>query len=168
MQSPLAAKWRGFVGGGEYGIPTSSQLLGCRWRPPQTRSRLTWRRQRPLAAPTVSDDRQVVELEPAAQGEYCMPGEVDIDNDSAGPYTILRIQVTSFLIFMICSTQLKLRLEIMSRSCTGERLPWSPPCCCLGAQWLGCPGGKCQVRISRRLSASSSPSTRQHGGFAGC
>ena len=106
MQCPLAAKWRSFVGGGEYGIPASSQRLGCRWRPPQARPRFTWRRQRPLAAPTVSDGRQVVELEPAAQGEYCMPGEVDIDNDSAGPYTILRIQVTSFLIFMICSTQL--------------------------------------------------------------
>lgn len=37
-----------------------------------------------------------IDLEPQAEGEYCMPGEVLLDNESDDKFTILRVEVKDY------------------------------------------------------------------------
>ena len=37
-----------------------------------------------------------IDLEPQAEGEYCMPGEVILDNESHDQFTILRVEVKDY------------------------------------------------------------------------
>lgn len=40
--------------------------------------------------------RLSIDLEPQAEGEYCMPGEVSLDNESHEDFTILRVEVKDY------------------------------------------------------------------------
>lgn len=46
----------------------------------------------------VADGKQrlSIDLEPQAEGEYCMPGEVSLDNESHKDFTILRVEVKDY------------------------------------------------------------------------
>ena len=46
----------------------------------------------------VATDKQriSIDLEPQAEGEYCMPGEVLLDNESDEKFTILRVEVKDY------------------------------------------------------------------------
>ena len=46
----------------------------------------------------VTDGKQrlSIDLEPQAEGEYCMPGEVSLDNESHEDFTILRVEVKDY------------------------------------------------------------------------
>ena len=43
-----------------------------------------------------SKQRMSIDLEPLAEGEYCMPGEVFLDNESHAQYTILHVEVKDY------------------------------------------------------------------------
>jgi hypothetical protein len=46
----------------------------------------------------VADGKQrlSIDLEPQAEGEYCMPGEVSLDNESHKDFTVLRVEVKDY------------------------------------------------------------------------
>lgn len=49
-------------------------------------------------SPVVTTDKKTIsiDLEPQAEGEYCMPGEVLLDNESHEEFTILRVEVKDY------------------------------------------------------------------------
>lgn len=45
----------------------------------------------------ITDKKKIsIDLEPQAEGEYCMPGEVLLDNESHEEFTILRVEVKDY------------------------------------------------------------------------
>ena len=45
----------------------------------------------------ITDKQKIsIDLEPQAEGEYCMPGEVLLDNESHKQFTILRVEVKDY------------------------------------------------------------------------
>ena len=45
---------------------------------------------------SVDNQKLSIDLEPQAEGEYCMPGEVILDNESHEQFTILRVEVKDY------------------------------------------------------------------------
>ena len=45
---------------------------------------------------TTDKQKISIDLEPQAEGEYCMPGEVLLDNESHKQFTILRVEVKDY------------------------------------------------------------------------
>lgn len=68
------------------------------------RSRSSLHREHVLTCCSNGDSLQVamdkqkisIDLEPQAEGEYCMPGEVLLDNESDDKFTILRVEVKDY------------------------------------------------------------------------
>ena len=49
------------------------------------------------ALQAITDKQKIsIDLEPQAEGEYCMPGEVLLDNESHEQFTILRVEVKDY------------------------------------------------------------------------
>lgn len=49
------------------------------------------------ALEVITDKKKIsIDLEPQAEGEYCMPGEVLLDNESHQEFTILRVEVKDY------------------------------------------------------------------------
>ena len=60
-----------------------------------------------------------IDLEPQAEGEYCMPGEVLLDNESHEQFTILRVEVKDYpgLLRVIAWVLNGLQLTVQNARC---------------------------------------------------
>ena len=74
------------------------QQLGLPWfhRTQQSESTVFCRASSDGAQITDSKQRLSIDLEPQAEGDYCMPGEVFLDNESHEQFTILRVEVKDY------------------------------------------------------------------------
>ena len=74
------------------------QRLGLPWfhRTQQSESTVFCRGSGDGVQTTDSKQRLSIDLEPQAEGDYCMPGEVFLDNESHEQFTILRVEVKDY------------------------------------------------------------------------
>ena len=64
---------------------------------PQKRNHLLRCRSNGDSLQAITDKQKFsIDLEPQAEGEYCMPGEVLLDNKSHEQFTILRVEVKDY------------------------------------------------------------------------
>lgn len=43
-----------------------------------------------------STNTRSIDIEPQAEGEYCMPGEVIFDNDAHDKFTVIKVEVKDY------------------------------------------------------------------------
>ena len=95
----------------------------------------------------VADGKQrlSIDLEPLAEGEYCMPGEVSLDNESHEDFTILRVEVKDYpgllrvIAWVINGLELVVQNARYGLTSHPKQLSLGEQLCCQ-YHFLACPG----------------------------
>jgi hypothetical protein len=116
-----------------------------------SRTRLSAGSNGDTAQVTDSKQRLSIDLEPLAEGEYCMPGEVSLDNESHEDFTILRVEVKDYpgLLRVIAWVINGLELVVQNARYVSRRILNS---CHLGREQFGDPGEHLHCRYHYALA----------------